>query len=192
MSDEVGLPEVDDVLPAAFEAQGEAGVRALGLLRDARRVLTGAGFVRLEEVAAARVRSAADALPGLPGAPVTAGLKPAVDAYQPPTAVEDFPPGHPSAKAGTPDPANSSSNSGAAQGPSAAVHARWERVSAAAGVLRGELECPGGFHRARARGIVERLLGIPHGSAAGPGAGLQGVSVEHRHLSVSGTGFLAS
>ncbi|MEU9413281.1 hypothetical protein AB0E08_47385 [Streptomyces sp. NPDC048281] len=49
----------------------------MGLLRDARRVLTGDGFARPEEVAAACVRSAADALLGLPGAPVTVGLKPA-------------------------------------------------------------------------------------------------------------------
>ncbi|MFE4639448.1 hypothetical protein [Streptomyces sp. NPDC056730] len=69
-------------------------------------------------------------------------------------------------------------------------------VSAAAGVLRGELERPGGFHRARARGIVERLMkvelgaaqetaldvwgavygvasGILHGSATGPGEAVQ-------------------
>lgn len=37
------LPEVDEVLADALRAQGEAGVRALGLLRDAHRVLTGAG-----------------------------------------------------------------------------------------------------------------------------------------------------
>ncbi|WP_327216509.1 hypothetical protein [Streptomyces cyaneofuscatus] len=85
MSDEVApagasvLPEVDDVLADALTAQGEAGVRALGLLRDAHRVLAGAGFVRPAEVAAACVRSAADALLGLPGAPVTVGLKPAAE-----------------------------------------------------------------------------------------------------------------
>lgn len=91
MSDEVGLPadarplpEVGDILAAAFEVQGEAGVRVLGLLRDVCRVLTG---VRT----AGRGGRGACALPtdALPG------LKPAVDAYQPPTAVEAFPPGYP-------------------------------------------------------------------------------------------------
>jgi hypothetical protein len=73
MSDEVApvgasvLPEVDDVLADALTAQGEAGVRALGLLRDAHWVLTGEGFVRPAEVAAACVRSAADALLGSSG-----------------------------------------------------------------------------------------------------------------------------
>ncbi|MBW8797851.1 MAG: hypothetical protein JF597_30975 [Streptomyces sp.] len=182
------LPVVDEVLAGALAAQGEAGVRALGLLRDAHRVLTGEGFVRPAEVAAACVRSAADALLSLPGAPVTAGLKPAakdllaaVDALPPVAA--DSPSGEPAAGA-----ANSSSG-----GP---VGAGWERVSAAAEVLRGELERPGGFHRARARGIVERLTGVTlgaaqetaldvwgavygvasgilHGSAAGPGEAVQ-------------------
>ncbi|MGQ4364257.1 hypothetical protein [Streptomyces sp. SAS_272] len=218
MSDEVGvpadasvLPEVGDVLAAALEAQGEAGVRALGLLRDARRVLTGEGFIRPAEVAAACVRSAADSLLSLPGAPVTAGLKPAakdllaaVDAFGPPTAEEDSPSGEPAAAAArtrqpavgasTPDAANS--NSGAPAGPSKPVRAGWERVSASAEALRGELERPGGFHRARARAIVERLMkveigaaqetaldvwgtiyqlasGILHGRAAAPGEAVQ-------------------
>lgn len=51
------------------------------------------------------------------------------------------------------------------QGPSTAACAGWERVSAAAEVLRGELQRPGGFHRARARGIVERLTGVTLGAA---------------------------
>ncbi|WP_274036679.1 hypothetical protein [Streptomyces sp. MMBL 11-1] len=37
---------VDEVLAAALMAQGAAGVRALGLLRDARRVLAGTGLER--------------------------------------------------------------------------------------------------------------------------------------------------
>uniref|UniRef100_UPI0013C4CB8C hypothetical protein n=1 Tax=Streptomyces scabiei TaxID=1930 RepID=UPI0013C4CB8C len=75
MSDEVApvgasvLPEIDDVLADALRAQGEAGVRALGLLQDAHRVLAGSGFARPSEVAAACVRSAADALLRLPSAP---------------------------------------------------------------------------------------------------------------------------
>lgn len=195
------LPVVDEVLADALTAQGEAGVRALGLLRDAHRVLTGSGFVRPAEVAAACVRSAADALLGLYGAPVTAGLKPAakdllaaVDAFGPPAAAEDCPSVEPAAGAGAPDAADS--GSGVSAGPSSAVGAGWARVSAAAGVLRGELERPGGFHRARARGIVEGLMkvelgaaqetaldvwgavygvasGILHGGAAGPGEAFQ-------------------
>ncbi|MGY5124336.1 hypothetical protein [Streptomyces nigrescens] len=175
MSDEVGapggasgLPEVDDALAAALEAQGEPGVRALGLLRDAYRVLTVEGFSRPAEVAAACVRSAADALLSLPGFPATAGLKPAaqallaaVDAF-PPLAAEDSSPGQPAALADTPDV---NSNSVSPQVPSTAVRAGWERVSAAAEVLRGELQRPGGFHRARARGIVERLTGVTLGAA---------------------------
>ncbi|MFC8949506.1 hypothetical protein [Streptomyces rochei] len=154
-------PGVDEVLAAALEAQGVAGVRALGLLRDAHRVLTGAGFVRPAEVAAACVRSAADALLGLPGAPVTAGLKPAakdllaaVDAFPPPAAAE-------AARAGTPDV----TDSGAPDGPSAPERAAWERVTVAAEVLRAELERPGGYHRARARGIIERLMKVELGAA---------------------------
>ncbi|MFB7083224.1 hypothetical protein [Streptomyces sp. NPDC056308] len=69
------LPELDDVLAAALEAQGEPGKRALGLLRDARRALAGAGMVRPAEVAAACVRSAADTLLKLPGVPKTSGLQ---------------------------------------------------------------------------------------------------------------------
>jgi hypothetical protein len=112
------------------------------------------------------VRSAADALLSLPGSPATAGLKPAaqdllaaVDAFPPPTA-EESSPGKPAALADTPD-----ANSGATQSPSTAARAGWERVSAAADVLRGELQRPGGFHRARARGIVERLTGVTLGAA---------------------------
>lgn len=52
----------------ALETQGEAGVRALALLRDVHRMLSGERLVRLAEVAAACVRSAADALLGLAGA----------------------------------------------------------------------------------------------------------------------------
>ncbi|MFD3424291.1 hypothetical protein, partial [Streptomyces decoyicus] len=63
------VPEVDDVLAEALAAQGAAGVRALGLLRDARRVLAGSGLEQPGEVAEACVRSAADALLRLPGAP---------------------------------------------------------------------------------------------------------------------------
>ncbi|MEV7889902.1 hypothetical protein ACWD3I_24930 [Streptomyces sp. NPDC002817] len=186
MSDEVApvgasvLPEVDDVLADALTVQGEAGVRALGLLRDAHRVLTGEGFVRPAEVAAACVRSAADALLGLPGAPVTVGLKPAaqgllaaVDAVEPPAGEafgpagvappsgEAFPSDGPAADAGTAHDEAAGALSGASAGASAA----WGRVRAAADVLRGELNRPGRYHQARARGIVERLMGVELGAA---------------------------
>ncbi|MFJ9380179.1 hypothetical protein [Streptomyces sp. NPDC101455] len=178
------LPVVDGVLADALTAQGEAGVRALGLLRDANRVLTATGFERPSEVAAACVRSAADALLGLPGAPVTVGLKSAaqgllaaVDAAALPVAGAEeqdgaAPPADgvslsggpvsevPSAEAGAAD--------GAAGGPSGALAgagAGWERVTAAADVLRGELSRPGRYHQARARGIVERLMGVELGAA---------------------------
>ncbi len=54
------LPHADDLLAVDLKAQGEPGVRALGLLRDAHWALTGTGLVRPAEVAAACVRSAAD------------------------------------------------------------------------------------------------------------------------------------
>ncbi|MGW0868205.1 hypothetical protein [Streptomyces sp. NPDC002611] len=203
MSDEVApagasvLPEVDDVLADALRAQGEAGVRALGLLRDAHRVLTGDQFARPAEVAAACVRSAADALLGLPGAPVTVGLKPAaegllaaVDAAAPPAAEVSGPDGpaddtplaakaspaaEPAAIADCAEPAaDGHAGAGPAgapdivadtpQGPTGEALA-WERVRSAAEVLRGELNRPGRYHQARARGIVERLMGVELGAA---------------------------
>ncbi|MER6787923.1 hypothetical protein ABT330_25420 [Streptomyces sp. NPDC000658] len=189
MSDEVApagasvLPEVDDVLADALTAQGEPGIRALGLLQDAHRVLTGGGFVRSAEVAAACVRSAADALLGLPGAPVTVGLKPAaaallaaVDAFGPPAAdltagaspasTENAPFGTPPEKpAGTADGPVADTIAGDPSGPVREAGAAWERVTAAADVLRTELNRPGRYHQARARGIVERLMKVELGAA---------------------------
>ncbi|EGX56744.1 MULTISPECIES: hypothetical protein [Streptomyces] len=194
MSDEVApagasvLPEVDDVLADALGAQGEAGVRALGLLRDAHRVLAGSGFARPAEVAAACVRSAADALLGLPGAPVTVGLKPAaqgllaaVDALARPTAEvlaphgpvvlsgpapsadEACPSDGPAAEAGSASIAADAA--GGLSGASAEASTAWERVTAAADVLRDELNRPGRYHQARAQGIVERLMKVELGAA---------------------------
>ncbi|MFJ8902960.1 hypothetical protein [Streptomyces sp. NPDC102370] len=197
MSDEVApvgasvLPEVDDVLAGALTAQGEAGVRALGLLRDAHRVLAGGGFVRPAEVAAACVRSAADALLGLPGAPVTVGLKPAAQgllaavdaaaspiagALEPDESAEAAPSAGDAAPADPSDgPAVDAGSAGAAtaddgadggpSGASAEARAAWGRVTAAAGVLRDELVKPGRYHQARARGIVERQMGVELGAA---------------------------
>ncbi|MFF6829961.1 hypothetical protein [Streptomyces longwoodensis] len=145
---EAVLPEVDEFLEGALVAQGEPGVRALGLLQDARRALRGAGLVRPAEVAAACVRSAADTLLKLPGAPESVGLQAAaqdlldaVDAFRLPA------------------------GDGASAGPPAPADPAWELLEGAAEVLRGELERPGGYHRGRARGVIERLTGVTLGAA---------------------------
>ncbi|MEV7872717.1 hypothetical protein AB0P17_42980 [Streptomyces sp. NPDC088124] len=66
------LPAVDEELAGALLAQGELSDLALGLLRNAHRVLSGAGGLeRPGEIAEACVRSAADALLKLPGVPDT-------------------------------------------------------------------------------------------------------------------------
>ncbi|MFI5924034.1 hypothetical protein ACIA8M_36630 [Streptomyces anulatus] len=145
------LPVVDEVLAAALRAQGEGGVRALGLLRDAHRILSGAGGLeRPGEIVEACVRSAADALLKLPGAPKNAaglqsaakGLLAAVDAFGPPPAGSTAPGRR--APAASPD---------------------WESVAQAAEVLRGEIRNPGGQKRRQARGIAERLTGLRLGAA---------------------------
>ncbi|MGC5400718.1 hypothetical protein ACPXCP_33855 [Streptomyces sp. DT20] len=196
--------EVDEVLAGALAAQGDAGVRALGLLHDARRALTGAGFARPAEVAAACVRSAADALLGLAGAPRSVGLQAAaqdlvaaLDAIGTPPAAGAGSIGETAEVAASqqapPDGAVAAGDGpGDPRGLPGGAGTRWERVTVAAEVVRGELERPGGYHRGRARGIVERLTGtepggvqeraldvwgsvyglasgILHGRAAGPG-----------------------
>ncbi|MFC8704904.1 hypothetical protein ACFUIV_22335 [Streptomyces anulatus] len=137
---DVQLPVVDEVLAAALTAQGAAGARALGLLRDAHRVLAGAGLERPAEVAESCLRGAADALLSLPGAPDVVGLKSAATDLL--AAVDTL------------------------SGPLAAApsHAELSRVRRAAEVLRGQLTRPGGFHRARAAGIAERLMGVALGA----------------------------
>ncbi|MBQ0891115.1 hypothetical protein KBZ94_40445 [Streptomyces sp. RM72] len=146
------LPHADDMLAAALKAQGEPGVRALGLLQDAHRTLTGTGLVRPAEVAAACVRSAADTLLKLPGAPESVGLQAAaqdlldaVDALRP--------------------PATGAAGDVGAPPDSAAAGGAWDRVAGAATVLRDELKRPGGYHRGRARGVIERLTGVTLGAA---------------------------
>ncbi|MHC3534181.1 hypothetical protein ACLQ2M_40250 [Streptomyces sp. DT7] len=134
------LPVVDEVLAAALTAQGAAGARALGLLRDAHRVLAGTGLERPAEVAESCLRGAADALLSLPGTPDAVGLKSAANDL---LAAVDTLPGPPAA---------------------APPHAALSRVRQAAEVLRGQLTRPGGFHRARAAGIAERLMGVALGS----------------------------
>ncbi|MFE2046782.1 hypothetical protein ACFXAZ_38885 [Streptomyces sp. NPDC059477] len=137
------LPVVDEVLAAALRAQGAAGVRALGLLRDAHRVLAGSGLERPAEVAESCLRGAADALLSLPGAPDAVGLKSAAKDLL--AAVDALPDPLATAPA---DPA-----------------AGLVRVRATAEVLRGQLARPGGFHRARAAGIAGRLMGVKLGGA---------------------------
>ncbi|MFF4121223.1 hypothetical protein ACFY0P_48610 [Streptomyces sp. NPDC001714] len=63
--------------------------------------------------------------------------------------------------AGAPDTVGSGT---AAVGSPVTAGAEWERV-AAAEALRGELERPGGYHRGRARAVIERLTGVPLGTA---------------------------
>ncbi|MEV0598485.1 hypothetical protein AB0I82_04155 [Streptomyces sp. NPDC050315] len=180
------LPEVDEVLAAALTGQGEPGGRALGLLRDARRVLAGAGLERSAEVAESCLRGAADALLSLPGAPVVVGLKSAavglldaVDACPGPAGPAEAD-GAPSAPVPCPLNVEGTAAHGTAHASGARAdrtaagdldpdagrrRASWERVQAAAQVLRGQLARPGGYHRGRAASIAERLMGVKLGTA---------------------------
>lgn len=132
------LPVVNETLAAVLRAQGEGGGRALELLRDAHRVLSGAGDLeRPGEIVEACVRSAADALLKLPGAPKNpAGLQStaksllaAVDAFGRTSAGRTAP----GRQAPAPSPG-------------------WEPVVEAAEMLRGETRNPGGRPRRQARG----------------------------------------
>ncbi|GHG13532.1 hypothetical protein GCM10017667_54320 [Streptomyces filamentosus] len=159
----VQLPVVDEVLAAALTAQGAGGVRALGLLRDARRVLAGTYLERPAEVAESCLRGAADALLSLPGAPDAVGLKSAakdllaaVDTLPDPPAAAVPPVGEPAA-GGPPEGSPAAERA-------ADTSAGMGRLRVAAEVLRGQLTRPGGFHRARAAGIAERLMGVALGS----------------------------
>ena len=143
----VELPVVDEVLAAALTAQGATGVRALGLIRDARRILAGTGLERPAEVAESCLRGAADALLSLPGAPDPVGLKSAakdllvaVDALPDPPARPPgpvIPPLAGRAARRRPDPAAAA----AAAGPSAdalrATYGSRPRCCATAGVPGG-------------------------------------------------------
>ncbi|MDX2854431.1 hypothetical protein PV342_39695 [Streptomyces sp. PA03-3a] len=167
------LPEIDEVLATALAAQGEPGERALGLLRDARRILSGAaGLLQAGEVAEASVRSAADALLGLTSADDEedkgkvrkTGLQAA--AWRLVKGVEACDrqmrrgAGH---RHGAEPAAAGGGEPG--QAPGAVVEAaEWEEVRQAAVVVRGELTHPGGYHRRRAQGIAERLMGVVLGS----------------------------
>ncbi|MFI7089611.1 hypothetical protein ACIBUR_39255 [Streptomyces anulatus] len=147
MSDEAAaggdeLPVVDDVLAAALAAQGAAGVRALGLLRDARAILDGGFLQRPDEVAESCLRGAADALLSLPGSTGAVGLRYAARGLL--GAVDDV--RFPAEDRTVPE-------------------AVWERVGAAAEGLRAELERPGRYHQGRAAGVAERLMGVKLGFA---------------------------
>ncbi|WP_405191712.1 hypothetical protein OG473_39260 [Streptomyces anulatus] len=142
---------MDEVLASALRAQGEGGFRALGLLRDAHRILSGAGGLeRPGEIVEACVRSAADALLKLPGAPknpvglqsAAKGLLAAVDAF-----------------GSSPAGRTALGRRAPAGGPN------WEPVAEAAEVLRGEILNPGGRSRRQARGIAERMTGLQLGAA---------------------------
>ncbi|MCX5097652.1 hypothetical protein OOK36_55450 [Streptomyces sp. NBC_00365] len=173
------LPEVDEDLAKALTARGDSGVRALGMLRDAYRVVTGTLMGRPVEVAAACVRSAADALLGLPGAPDPPDLRRAAKDLL--DAVDAFPP-----------PALRTPSSGASAGPVVTDRPGWERVTAAAEALRGELGPPGGFHQPRVRGIFEQLMGATPGAAQGPAldvwAAIYGVASRILHGRAAGPG----
>ncbi|WP_031087892.1 hypothetical protein [Streptomyces sp. NRRL S-1831] len=170
-------PEIDETLAAALTAQGEPGVRALGLLRDARQILVGTFLERPGEVAESCLRGAADALLSLPGAPATpvglksaaAGLLNAVDALPTPRVATS------AAQAGrdnaVPDVSTPAFTTAA---DAAGAEEAWERVSTAAGVLRGQLARPGGYHRGRAARIAERLMGVKLGAAQEEALGVWG------------------
>ncbi len=87
----------------------------------------------------------------LPGAPQSVGLQAAaqgllgaVDALRPPATSAAGDVGAP---------------------PDSATGASWDRGAGAATVLRDELKRPGGYHRGRARGVIERLTGVTLGAA---------------------------
>ncbi|MET8964239.1 hypothetical protein ABZX69_33030 [Streptomyces sp. NPDC004074] len=155
---EAELEPVDEALGASLLEQGEAGARALGLLRDAHRMLGDERYEQQAEIAESCVRGAVDALLKLPGSrkdgrePV--GLKSAahalldaVDAYQPPDEEPAVGEGR-RKKRGSRDP-----------------QAALRRIREAAQGLRPELERPGGYHRRRAMGVAERLMGQRLGAA---------------------------
>ncbi|WP_199800767.1 hypothetical protein [Streptomyces marianii] len=193
------LPAVDEVLAAALCAQGEPGVRALDLLQDARRILAGGLLRRPAEVAESCLRGASDALLSLPGAPEAAGLKDAAAALL--AAVDARPgrSGHPAAaprdETAAPDRPALAAQTGAAgrvpAGPPQPVavprqHAGPPADTSAAGAeeqlllrraadtLRAELNRPGGYHRARAAGIAEHLMGVRLGAAQQEALGVWG------------------
>ncbi|WP_326585450.1 hypothetical protein OG889_45145 [Streptomyces sp. NBC_00481] len=150
------LEPVDGALAASLLEQGEDGARALGLLRDAYRMLGDDSYEQQAEIAESCVRNAVDALLSLPGSQgnrpppglqsTARTLLKAVDAYQP----HDEQP-----------TAGKSKGTRRSRDPQAALR----RIRQAADALRPELERPGGYHRRRAMGVAERLMGQRLGAA---------------------------
>ncbi|MFB8401143.1 hypothetical protein [Streptomyces sp. NPDC055912] len=195
------LPVVDEVLAAVLTAQGVAGLRALDLLEDARRILTGGFLRRPAEIAESCLRGAADGLLSLPGAPEAVGLKAAAAALLDAVDARPGPSHHvpvaaaddellaaphrlaPAAETGAAGRVPASGPSRPAAAPrqtadpptdtSAASSEEW-RLREAAEVLRGQLAKPGGYHRARAAGIAERLMGVQPGAAQEEALGVWG------------------
>ena len=135
-----GAKPVDEALAASLTEQGEGGARALGLLRDAYRMLTDDRYERSAEIAESCLRNAVDALLKLPGGGTPRGLQSAardllkaVNAYQPD---------------GRRDPQTA-----------------LQRMRQAADELRVELDTPGGYHRRRAKGVAERVMDQRLGAA---------------------------
>ncbi|MFD8396369.1 hypothetical protein ACFV2N_46160 [Streptomyces sp. NPDC059680] len=187
------LPAVGEVLAAALTAQGEPGVRALELLEDARQILSGGLLRRSAEVAESCLRGAADALLSLPGAQEAVGLRAAaaalldaIDARDPgrPRVPAAAPHDEPMAAPSRQVPAGETGVAG--RGPAAvprqsavppaetcaadrggidgADAEEQLRLREALEALRRQLNQPGGFHRARAARIAERLMGVPLGA----------------------------
>ncbi|MEV7060905.1 hypothetical protein AB0N95_36310 [Streptomyces microflavus] len=160
------LPEVDAVLAEALRTQGEPGVRALGLLRDTHRILTGTGLERPGEIAESCLRGAAEALLKLPGLPelsdapdTKVGLKTVAQRLL--NAVTGLP--------AFTQPAHIPGMSPLAS------QAAWDRVRSAAEVLQRELDRPsGGNHAGRAAEIAERLMGVKLGAAQEEALGVWG------------------
>ncbi|MFK0143186.1 hypothetical protein [Streptomyces murinus] len=164
------LPAVDEVLAAALRAQGEAGMRALGLLRDAARMLSGVGLERPAEVAEPCLRGAAAALLSLPGAPVTVGLKAAaaalldaVDALADLPASAAPPAQEPATVAGSDEGAQAGRATGAERTPAAATAP--EPGPSAGGGLAGPADEPagGGANAGPSAGAVQRVRDAAEG-----------------------------
>ncbi|MFE1907395.1 hypothetical protein ACFW96_27530 [Streptomyces gardneri] len=163
MSDETqpadGLEPVDHALAASLTEQGPDGARALGLLRDAHRMLGDDRFEQPGEIADSCIRNAVDALLSLPGAAdpkikvkglqsTAKALLDAVDSYETP-------------HDGPPKPVSKAAKKRRTRDPQEAL----PRIRQAADQLRPEIYHPGGYHRRRARNIAERLMGQQLGAA---------------------------
>ncbi|MFF0465719.1 hypothetical protein [Streptomyces mexicanus] len=155
------LPEVDEVLAKVLTAQGAPGVRALGLVRDAHRILSGVGGLeRPGEIVEACVRSAADVLLKLPGAPKSpVGLKSAAKDLL--AAVDALP--------------------APAAAPAAVADETWVRIRDAAEVLREEVlpahrvvEAAGALRAASGAGVGVRFAADLHSRREDTGSG-QGI-----------------